>query len=152
MRLRTRFADEIHSRLQAFLPDAMDTVWDIKSVVVAIEQIKFTSAGGLEGNWDRNATFTGVVRGELRSENIDALPVEPLIASLVAAPVFLEFDAGVPLGGLSEKARFILADWRDVIRDAQVASALRFNVEGTLAAHTNPDPMADTVVIAGEIS
>ncbi len=146
MRLRTRFASEMHSRLIASLPEAVETVWDARGVVVAVEQIKFTPAGGLEGDWERKATLTGVVRAELRADRIDALEVEPLIASLVAAPVHLGFDANTPLGNLSEKARFVLADWRDVIRDTQVASALRFTVEATIAAHAGPGSCPDLLI------
>ena len=146
MRLRTRFAAEMQSRLIASLPEVVETVWDAQAVVVAVEQIKFTSAGGIEGDWERKATLTGVVRAELRADEIDALEVEPLIANLVAAPVHFGFDAETPLGNLSEKARFVLADWRDVIRDTQVASALRFTVEATIATHAGPGVRPDLLI------
>ena len=146
MRLRTRFAAEMHSRLLASLPEAVETAWDVQAVVVAVEQIKFTSAGGIEGNWERKATLSGIVRAELRADEIDALEVEPLIANLVAAPIHLAFNPETPLGSLSEKARFVLADWRDVIRDTQVASSLRFTVEATIARHAGPGVHPDLLI------
>ncbi|MFV0410239.1 MAG: hypothetical protein ACK5LJ_11260 [Paracoccus sp. (in: a-proteobacteria)] len=146
MRLRARFAAEMKSRLTASLPEALETVWDHQAVVVAVEQIKFTSAGGVEGDWGRKATLAGVVRAELRADEIDALEVEPLIADLLARPVHLPFDTALPAGHLSEKARFVLADWRDVIRDTQIASALRFTVEATIAAHLGPHARPELLI------
>lgn len=142
MHLRTRFAAEIGSRLRATLPEAMATVWDHQAVLVAIEQIKVTPAGGTEGgiksDWERIAALSGIVRAELRADRIDTLQVEPLIATLVTSPVHLRFDPGVPEGTLSEQARLVLLDWRDVVRDSQVVSALRFSLEGTIARRRGP--------------
>lgn len=137
MRLRTRLSEELKARLIATLPEAVETVWDHVAVVVMVEQLKFTSAGGLEDDWERRTQFEGVVRAELRADAIDSLEVEPLIANLVADPVFLTFDAE-EIGQLSEKARIVLAEWRDTIRDQDVASALRFTVTGTIAAYHGP--------------
>lgn len=137
MRLRTRLSEELKARLIATLPEAVETVWDHVSVVVMVEQLKFTSAGGMEDDWERRTQFEGVVRAELRADAIDSLEVEPLIANLVADPVFLGFDAD-EIGQLSEKARIVLAEWRDTIRDQDVASALRFTVTGTIAAYHGP--------------
>lgn len=149
MRLRTRFADEIRSRMTALLPEAMATVWDVQSVVVAVEQIKFTSAGGLEGEWLRKASLSGVAVAELRADEIDTLEVEPLIASLVTDPPHLVYEAG-PVGQFSERARFVLADWRDVIRDSQVASALRFSVEATISEFVGPGWLPNTAHAPGD--
>ncbi len=146
MRLRSRFASEMHARLASTLPEALATAWDGQAVVVAVEQIKFTPAGGIEGDWARKATLTGVVRAELRAGEVDALEVEPLIADLVAAPVHLAFDPDTPMGSFSEKARFVLTDWRDVIRETQVVSALRFTVEATIAAHAGPGARPDLLI------
>ncbi len=149
MRLRTRFAAEMQSRLIASLPEAVETVWDGQAVVVAVEQIKFTPAGGIEGEWERKAVLSGVVRAEIIADNVDTLEVEPLIADLVATPAVLGYVAETPLGHLSEKARFVLADWRDAIRDTQVISALRFTAEATIAEHIDPGAMPQTVTIGG---
>ncbi|KMW60785.1 hypothetical protein AIOL_000950 [Candidatus Rhodobacter oscarellae] len=137
MRLRTRLSEELKARLISTLPEVVETVWDHVAVVVMVEQLKFTSAGGLEGDWERRTQFEGVVRAELRADAIDSLEVEPLIANLVADPIFLGFDAD-EIGQLSEKARIVLAEWRDTIRDQDVASALRFTVTGTIAAYHGP--------------
>jgi uncharacterized protein (DUF2267 family) len=133
MRLRTRLQDELTQRLNATLPEAIATVWDHRAVLVAIEQMKFTPAGGIENDWERETEFDGVVRAELRADGIDALEVEPLIADLVKNPVHLNFDPDQSEGELSERARILLAEWRDSIRDQTVVSALRFSVSGTLA-------------------
>lgn len=138
MRLRTRLSEELKARLIATLPEAVETVWDTQAVVVMVEQLKFTSAGGLEGDWERRTQFEGVVRAELRADGIDSLEVEPLITNLVAKPVFLDFEADPEIDQISEKARIVLAEWRDTIRDQDVASALRFTVTGTIAAYHGP--------------
>lgn len=133
MQLRTRFSAEIIKRLRVLLPQAIEAVWDVDAVVVAIEQIKFVSTGGHDGSWARLVTMSGVLRVELRSDGIDELALEPLIASLVAAPVRMNFDEAVEVGALSERARLTLIEVRDTIRDMDIASTLRFNVEGVLA-------------------
>jgi hypothetical protein len=146
MRLRTRFAAEIKTRLLALLPEAVATVWDAQVVLVAVEKIAFTSAGGLEGEWERRARMTGVVRVELRADVIDAQEVEPLIADLLARTVFLDYAPDTALGEMSEKARFELSDWRDTLRDAQLISALRFNVDAALATYTGPAQRPDLLI------
>ncbi len=138
MRLRTRLSEELKARLIATLPEAVETVWDHVAVVVMVEQLKFTSAGGLEGDWERRTQFEGVVRAELRADGIDMLEVEPLITNLVAYPVFLDLETEPEIDQISEKARIVLAEWRDTIRDQDVASALRFTVTGTIAAYDGP--------------
>jgi len=151
MRLRTRFAAEMHSRLIASLPEAVETVWDARAVVVAVEQIKFTSAGGIEGDWERRAALAGVVRAELRADEIDALEVEPLITDLMISPVHLLPDAQTPVGRVSEAARLVLREWRDVIREGQVASALRFDVDGEIVARVWPGRTPEAVTIGGAL-
>lgn len=138
MRLRTRLSEELKARLITTLPKAVETVWDHVAVLVMVEQLKFTSAGGLEGDWERRTEFDGIVRAELRADAIDSLEVEPLIINLVADPVFLNFEHDAEIDQISEKARIVLAEWRDTIRDQSVASALRFTVNGTIAAYAGP--------------
>lgn len=146
MRLRTRLSEELKARLADLLPEAMETAWDNSAVLVVIEQLKFTSTGGLDNGWELSTKFEGVVRAELRANAIDALEVEPLIANLVADPVFLDFVADADVGQLSERARIVLADWRDTIRDQDVASALRFTVSGLIAAYAGPVARPEIVI------
>jgi hypothetical protein len=146
MRLRTRLSEELKARLTLLLPEAVETVWDHAAVVVVIEQLKFKSTGGLDDGWELSTKFEGVVRAELRANAIDALSVEPLIANLVVSPVFLGFAADADVGQLSERARIVLADWRDTIRDQDVASALRFSVSGLIAAYAGQSPRPEIVV------
>lgn len=133
MRLRTRFAAEITARLSALLPEAIETAWDGGGVVVAVEKIGFKPAGGTESTWERRLALSGVVAVELRADRIDTLEVELLIANLVGAPPFLDFAPDTSLGELSERARFVLSEWRDVVRGTQVASMLRLTVTGIVA-------------------
>ena len=146
MRLRTRLSEELKARLAVLLPEAMETAWDNAAVLVVIEQLKFTSTGGLDNGWELSAKFEGVVRAELRANAIDALEVEPLIANLVAEPVFLDFAADADVEQLSERARIVLADWRDTVRDQNVASALRFTVSGLIASYAGPVPRPEIVM------
>jgi hypothetical protein len=148
MRLRTRLSEELKARLTLLLPEAVETVWDHAAVVVAIEQLKFTSTGGLDGDWALSTKFEGVVRAELRANAIDALEVEPLIANLVAKPIFLDFVADADVDQLSERARIVLADWRDTIRDQDVASTLRFTVSGLIASYAGPVDRPEIVMSA----
>jgi len=138
MRLRTRLSTELKARLMVSLPEAIATVWDHAAVLVVIEQLKFTPAGGVMNDWALLTQFEGIVRAELRADGLDSFVVEPLIANLVADPVFLDFDPTVQVDQLSERARAVLVDWRDTVRDQHVASALRFTVSGTLAAYAGP--------------
>lgn len=139
MRLRSRFSDKIQRRLEAHLPDALRTAWGGRAVVANADQLKFKSTGGVETeDWERVAQITGLMRLELRSDGIDAQVVEVLIANLVSHPVRIEFDPATPVDGVSEKARFILADWRDIVRDTQVVTLVRFNVDCTLARRLSP--------------
>ena len=56
-------------------------------------------------------------------------------------------------GDMSEQARFVLADWRDTVRDASLVSALRFTVEATLATYdpAQLDPAQLTPQISPQI-
>ncbi|MDO5643904.1 MAG: hypothetical protein Q4G26_16140 [Paracoccus sp. (in: a-proteobacteria)] len=50
MRLRARLQDQLHARLTEHLPEATRTVWDHAAVVIVIEKLDFTSAGGVRDN------------------------------------------------------------------------------------------------------
>lgn len=139
MRLRSRLQNELKARLAATLPEAVTSTWDHDPVVVLIEQLKFKSAGGLRNDWAFSASFDGIARAELLASGIDDLIVEPLISDLVTEPIHLTFTPDAVPGQSSENARFILIDWRDVVREMQVASALRFQVSGDLGIYAGPN-------------
>lgn len=152
MRLRSRFSDEIQRRLEAHLPDALRTAWGGRAVVANADQLKFKSTGGVEAeDWERTAQITGLMRLELRSDGIDAQVVEFLIANLVSQPVRIEFDPATPVYEVSEKARFILADWRDIVRDTQVVTLVRFNVDCTLARRLSSATTPTTPAPSGPV-
>lgn len=138
MRLRTRLQDELRRRLTLHLPEAMATVWDHHAVVIAIEKLDFKPAGGGRDGWAYLAGFTGAVRAELRDDDVDTLPIEPLIADLIHDPLTLPPEEA-PAGTISETARATLIELRDVIRDMDVVSALRFDIQGQILRRT-PDP------------
>ena len=131
MRLRTRLQEELRARLTEHLPEAMATIWDAASVVIVIEKLDLKSAGGIRDGWHDLAAFTGTVRAELRADDIDALPVEALLADLVQRPL-LVLPLDVPPTETSETARCVLAEMRDTLSDQQVAIGLRFLVAGQI--------------------
>ena len=138
MRLRTRMQDELTTRLLATLPEVIETAWDHSGVVVAIEKIEFTSTGGVEGNWERATRIKGILRAELHSDKIDDLVVEPLIANLLSNSIHLNWPQNVSVGETGESVRTTLIDWRDVIRDQNVASGLRFHIDGVIGTYQGP--------------
>lgn len=150
MRLRMRLKDELALRLAAHLPEATATAWDAQSVIVAVEQLKFTSTGGVQDGWELRANFEGAVFAELRADQIDALTVESLIADLCVSPLHVNFAPETPEGALSERARAKLAELRDTVRDTQVVSRLRFTVSGTIARRVGPGVTPGELIVDGE--
>lgn len=144
MRLRTQLQDVLKTRIQAVFPDLLQTVWDHSALVLVIEELHFSAASGpIEGeDWVREASVDGVVRIELRADNIDSHEFEPLIPDLVKNPVFVTLpgitDAPPMPDEICTKARLTLMEWRDAIRDTDVVAALRFELAGTLCKYS-PD-------------
>lgn len=132
MRLRSRVATEIDTRLAAILPEAAETLWDGGGAVTVIESLKYDPAAEALDGWAYAVSVSGVMAVELRADAIDALETEPLVADLVQRPIHLAPKAGAQEDELTEKARLTLVEIRDTIRDADVATRLRFNVSGWL--------------------
>lgn len=149
MHLRARLQDDLRARLALHLPAAMATVWDHQAVVVAIEKLDFKPAGGWRDDWAYLTAFTGVVRAELRGDDVDVLPVEALISDLIRNPITLLPDAATAPGDLSEAGRAVLIELRDTIRDMDVVSGLRFNVQGHILGRA-PDPGQPGAPMLGE--
>ncbi len=149
MRLRSRIVDALKLRLAACLPEATASVWGEVAPVVAIEQLTIKSTGGIErdgGNdFSLTATFTGFARVELHGAAIDALVLEPLLSDLAERNLFLPFEAVDP-DQLTEKARLVLTELRDTVREAQVVSALRFSLTGALARRVSGQPRPELLV------
>ncbi|MFS4437852.1 hypothetical protein ACMA5I_06540 [Paracoccaceae bacterium GXU_MW_L88] len=139
MNLRSRIEEELGSRLMEFLPEAMETVWDHKAVIVANEVLKFGPDGGHfnDTNFEIKAAFEGVLYAELRGDDVDQLATAPLIADLVANPIHLLPVADGP-GTMTEQARATLIEIRDKITDQQVVTAMRLSVEGFLLREDAP--------------
>lgn len=152
MRLRSRFEQILSDRVAQYLPAALETVWDKTGVVAAIESLKFSPNSG--SITDKKAGFdveflanvNGVVRVEIRMDEIGALVIEPLLASLVGDSVFVPLDPEVAEGGITEKARLTLIDLRDAIRETQVVSVLRFTVDGVIMRRL-PDAQRPALMI-----
>lgn len=149
MRLRARLQHELRTRLALHLPEAMATVWDHQAVVVAIEKLDFKPAGGWRDDWAYLTAFAGTIRAELRSDNVDALPVEMLISDLIRDPITLTPDRGAAIGTTTEAARAVLIELRDALRDQDVVSGLRFDVQGHILGHA-PDPGRPSAPMLGE--
>lgn len=145
MRLRARLQSALHARLLDLLSQATETVWDMQSVVVVIEQMTVKSDGGAGEDWEAGVGITGVVRAELRADRIDDLALEPLVADLVVSPLFV---AAADDQDVTERARATLFEIRDALRDHDVAIVLRFNVSGHILrrapGYTRPALMVGT--------
>lgn len=148
MRLRTRLQSELHRRLALHLPAALATAWDHQAVVVVVERLTFKPAGGWRGDWAYLTAFEGVVLAELRGNNADDLPVEPLLSDLIADPILLLPDPATPTGSMTETVRAVLIEMRDVLRDQDVVSALRFQISGNMLGRS-PDPGRPSAPMSG---
>ena len=147
MRLRARFAEHIKARLDERMPEALATVWDSAQVVCVIESLKFTGAGGyLDPDWRRELDFEGVLRVELHADGIDTLVFEPLLADLIETPPVIRPDEATEAGRISEKARAVLIELRDAVREREVVTALRFGLKGCIVTR-DPPPMAPEAMI-----
>lgn len=148
MRVRTRFGDLIKARCAQLLPEALATVWDKADVVCAIESLKFMpGVGHVDPDWALEAQFEGVLRVELHANGIDTLLFEPLLASLIAEPPILRPNADAEAGDMSERARAILIELRDTVRDREVVTALRFTLNGDIITR-DPEPVAPEALIS----
>lgn len=147
MQLREKVKAEIETRLGEFLPQALETTWDVDAVLVMIESIAFKPESGFKGDWQFHTNLQGVIRAELKSDHVDDLNAQRLIASLAKIPLFVSFPESAEAGAHEVKARLVLLDWRDALRNQMIVSALRFEVKGTLGEFS-PDPGR----VSGEIT
>ena len=108
-----------------------------------VEVLTFNPASGFKGDWERKATFTGMIRAEIRHDTGESPLPEMLVMSLVCSPIFIDLtaiDAKAPAKGEPRpKARLVLRDLRDAVRENQVVTALRFDAEGEICTYA-PDP------------
>ncbi|MCF6432660.1 hypothetical protein [Leisingera sp. MMG026] len=143
MRLRSEAAKALQARMQEAFPEALETAWDTSAVLVMVENLNFKSASGYKGDWQRKASFDGVLRAELRTGDVDSSLPELLAVSLAGDPVFVRLpDPGqtaVAEGEAWPKARLVFKDLRDTVRDQAVIGALRFDVSGEICLYA-PDP------------
>ncbi|MDO5643905.1 MAG: hypothetical protein Q4G26_16145 [Paracoccus sp. (in: a-proteobacteria)] len=86
------------------------------------------------------------MRAELRADAIDDLPLEALLADLVQRPLLVVAQDVLP-GQVSEAARCVLMEMRDTLNDYQLATGLRFTVEGTILRRVTSGAMPDVVMI-----
>jgi hypothetical protein len=133
MRLRKRMRDALTARCEAVLPEVLVSAWGPLDAVVSIESLAVEPQGGIEdrdgASYEMVAQLAGVVRADLRADTADALPLEPLIASLVADTIHLAREVG-DAGTVTVRLRANLIELRDEVRDQDVATGLRFRVEG----------------------
>ena len=146
MELRKRLQQAIDKEIAAVLPQAGDTAWDGGGVVVVIEQMRFSSLGGAQGDWVYCAAIEGRLRLDLIGDALDDLPVEPLIARLIDRPLSLTPDGDVKPGVLSHKARATLIERRDEVTATQAVSTLIFELSGALVRR-DPAPKRPTLTV-----
>ncbi|MFV1530514.1 MULTISPECIES: hypothetical protein [unclassified Phaeobacter] len=143
MRLRSEAAKALQARLEAAFPAAMETVWDTSAVLVMVENLNFKPASGFKGDWQRKASFDGVLRAELRTGDVDSSLPELLAVSLAGDPIFVRLPEPlmtvIAEGEAWPKARLVFKDVRDTVRDQAVIGALRFDVTGEICLYA-PDP------------
>ena len=145
MKLRKRISDDLKGRIKSILPEVIETVWDNDALLVMVEAITFKPLGGFSGNWKELSSFDGVLRVELRSDRIDDLAAEALIANFLKSPPFLKLPDDAKADEHHLKARLKLTEWRDSIRDNMVVGALRLQVNGTICQFTAPISRPDVV-------
>lgn len=146
MRLRARLDTSINARIVALMPAAGSTVWDKAGVVVLIEQAKFTSAGGTVGGaFERLFSVTGLVRIELRTDDLKEMGLaEELVSDLIRNPVFLAGEA-VSLGATTETARAKLSEMRILPREGTLIHSLALTLTGEVLRHIGPGVMPSEV-------
>lgn len=148
MKLRALIAEQVKDRLSATVPEVMETVWDTDAILVMVEGLSFKPASGYEGDWERRATFEGMIRVELRSDMIDDLKAEALIAQMATNPIIVSLPINAEPGTLHSLARLTLSEWRDSVRDQFVVGALRLKIGGTICSYS-PDTGRPEAGVAG---
>ena len=155
MDLRKHIKQELGARLAEHLPNALQTTWDTSAILVMVEGLTFKPASGFKGDWERKATFTGMIRAEIRNDTGESPLPEMLVMSLLCNPIFIDLmaiDAKAPTQGEPRpKARLVLRDLRDAVREAQVVTALRFDAEGEICTYA-PDPGRGTGLLQGGVA
>ena len=146
MELRKRLQQAIDKEIAAILPQAGETAWDGGGAIAVIEQMRFSSLGGAQGDWVYCAAIEGRLRLDLIGDTLDELPSEPLIARLIDRPLGLTPDGAVKPGALSHKARATLAERRDEVTATQAVSTLFFDLEGALVRR-DPAPKRPTLTV-----
>lgn len=155
MYLRDKVRLELETRLAAHLPAALQTTWDTSAILVMVEGLSFKPASGFKGDWERQASFAGVIRAEIRNDTGENPLPEMLAISLMRDPIFIalpDIDEVAPTEGEPRpKARLMLRDLRDAVREKQVVAALRFDAEGEICTYA-PDPGRGTGFLPGGIA
>ena len=94
MELRRRLHRAIEAEIAAILPQAGETAWDGGGVTLVIDEMRFSPRGGHEGDWAWCADCDGRLRLDLIGDELDSLPVEPLIVRLIERPPTLAARGG----------------------------------------------------------
>ncbi len=154
MQLRDKIRAKLEARLAAHLPDVLQTSWDTSAILVMVESLAFKPASGFKGDWERRASFTGVIRAEIRTDNGENPRPEMLAISLLTEPLFVALpgsdEVAPDIGEPCPKLRLVFRDIRDAIREKQVVAALRFDVTGEICIYA-PDPGRGTGVLPGGV-
>ena len=147
MRLRERLAAEINDRIARLAPRLAETVWDAQGVVVIIEAARVVTAGGVDGDFEREVTITGTVTVELRADAMSLGVPQELIVSLVGEPILLKPEAVEP-DALTERARAPLGDMRVLPRDGTIVHRLTLVLDGEIVRRLPPSTVPTEALIA----
>ena len=132
MRLRTRVTEQLIARLNTYMPLPHPAEWGTDNVMCVVEQLSMARGDGVEDDWQQEAELHGVLRVELVAAGADQLVAEPLLADLLANALLIVPDQSAQVGELSEQARAVFTDWRDVVSPSGLVPELRFQVDGSV--------------------
>lgn len=131
MNVRNRVAEQLLTRLTVHVP-LSSGAWNHSKVACHIEQLAMNEATGIKGIWQQTAEFTGQLRATLLANGADTLPLEALLTNLSTEPLMLQPDASIQVDELSEAARAILSECRDLVDENRLVPVLHFRVSGSL--------------------
>ena len=122
MNLRKKLADSLQLRLQATVPDMLDSAWDSTGLAVLIESLKFNPSSADQ------VDFSGTARAMLRLDHVDDYPIDKLVFGLVKAPLHINAP--------NAKCRGVLVELRDSVDEVDINTSLRFEIDGVFYLKT----------------
>mgnify|MGYP006272901089 CR=1 FL=1 len=150
--VRQAFAAALAERVGTHLPEALGDVWGGESVTCLVESLRTSQPAFWDTEWwEGVAELRGELRAELYAERLDQLATEPLLVSLLDAPLVVWPPADADPGDVAATLEAELVEQRDTLTEGQGVAvvALRFEVHGHLLRRLE-DPPAYPDTINGE--